>query len=95
MIEWVIIAILVAVLWLFFKARHMKHRMYAVVVILLVLFIYVTGLSVLKSSESNLTTFKGFLSASKIYFNWLISLFKNVKTVAGNAIKMNWGNLTG
>lgn len=95
MIGWVIIVVLIVVLWLFLKARHMKHQWYAIFLVLLILFIYLTGWKIINDNNIDLNSFNGVMSAMKLYFSWLGNLFSNVRTIAGDAVKMSWANVTG
>lgn len=94
-ITWIVLIVAVALIWLFFKARHFKHRTYAILIILIFVFFFVTGVKVIGDNKLDVTTFNGVLTAGKLYFSWLFQLGGNVKNLVGNAINMNWGNITG
>lgn len=99
-ISWIIIGILVVVFLLVLKARHVKHRFFALLFVLLIIFVYFTSTSLLSGKNLDLKTFDGWTSFGKIYFSWLWHAGGNAKAVIGNAIKMDWvgnssANVTG
>ena len=94
LISWAVIIGLSFLLYLLLRAREIKHRIYTAIIILLILFFYITASKVLSQNKIDLKSFEGIVYAIKIYFVWLVHVFKNAKTLAGNAIKMDWvGNL--
>jgi drug/metabolite transporter (DMT)-like permease len=91
--NWILIAIGIAAVLVvskFIHFRHIKHRITAIVLILLALFIYASFSAVIKSNSIDLKTASGVMSAGKIYFSWLLQAFDNVKVLTANAIKMDW-----
>jgi len=96
MIVWIILAVLILLLFVFFKAKHLQHRAMILVLLLLVTFFYLTFSQVIEGNNINLNTSEGLAVAGKIYFSWLTHIFDNARVVAGNVVKMNWaGNITG
>ncbi len=91
-ISWIIIGILIVVFLLVLKARHVKHRFFALVLVLLIIFVYFTSTSLLSGKDINFKTFEGWVSAGKIYFSWLGHALGNAKIIIGNAIKMDWAS---
>ena len=83
-------------IWIFMELRRFKHRIFAVFIVLLFLVIYFSFAFVSLSKSVNLSGFNGIKEAGGFYFSWLGSVFSNVRTLAGNAVKMNWspGNST-
>ena len=95
MVNWIILGVLIYVLFVFFKVKRFQHRVYAILIILFVIFFYTTGSKIIAENNIDIKTFDGIMKANKLYFNWLVHSFKNVKVVVGNTIKMNWaGNST-
>jgi hypothetical protein len=92
---YIFLVIAIALIWIFIKMRHVKHRSYAIFIILILLFFLVTGTKVVNDNKIDVSTFKGFLNAGKMYFVWLFQLGGNAKALVGSAINMNWGNVTG
>ncbi len=95
MVSWIIIAILILLVYLFFKAKNIQHKFYTIIVIAFLLFFYVTGSRVLSESNMDLGSFEGVITAGKLYVGWLGQVFANTKNIAGEAIEMDWtGNST-
>ena len=88
--SWVIIIVLVVAFLLLLKARHIKHRFFALILVLLLIFVYFTSTSLLSGKNIDFKTFDGWVSAGRIYFSWLWHAGGNVKELTGNAIKMDW-----
>lgn len=82
--------ILVAAFLLLLKARHIKHRFFALILVLILIFIYLTSSSLLSNQNLNFKTFEGWMKAGKIYFSWLGHAFGNAKEITGQAVKMDW-----
>jgi len=79
----------------FLRVKHLKHKIFAVIIILFILFFYTTAATLIREHDIDFTSFDGIVSATKIYFSWLVSMFSNLKDVTSNVIKMDWtGNLT-
>jgi len=94
-LTWVIIAVLVIIFLLLLKFRHVKHRFFAAMMILFLIFIYFTSASLLSSQNIDFKSFEGWLKAGKIYFSWLVHAFGNTKTIVGSAVRLDWlGNST-
>jgi hypothetical protein len=94
-VSWIVLAILVVVFLLLLKARHIKHRFFAVLLVLLFIFIYFTSTQLLSNKGLDFKTFDGWMKAVKIYFTWLGHAFGNLKDLTGQAVKMDWvGNST-
>ena len=86
----IIIALLV-VLILYAKFSHAKtqwfYKGFGVVVVLFL----VSVLYVWLKSGVNLSSYEGFLSLGKTYFNWLGSIAGNFGSITGNVVKHDWG----
>lgn len=91
-----IIAALIAAIWVIIEIKRMKHKIFAIFLIAVILFLYFSFTAATSGKELNLKSIDGIKSAGQIYLSWLGSFFSNVKTLAGNVIHMNWkGNSTG
>jgi len=90
MISWIIIAILVLVAIVLLKTNHFRHKMWISVLVILVLFLYVSVTFVNAKNELNFDSTEGALDFVKIYYGWLANGFHNMKSITGNAIKMDW-----
>jgi uncharacterized membrane protein len=85
-----LVAILVIGIWFFIELKRFKHKIWAILVIGLIVFSYVSFSATLKNQDINYATLSGLTKAGKIYFLWLGSVIKNVKTITLNVIKMDW-----
>ena len=90
-----LIILLIIIVWIFVEAKRAKHKFIAVILIILIIFSYLSISYVFKNKVVDYKTVSGLMSAGKIYFSWLGYAFGNVKMATSNAIKMNWqGNST-
>jgi len=95
MVNWIILAALILLVIIFFKAKRTQHKIYTILIVLIIIFIYVTGSRIISENNVNIKTLDGIILAGKLYFSWLVNVFNNIKIIAGNAIKLNWmGNST-
>ena len=85
-----IVAIFAAVKLIHFK--HLKHRIVAIFVILLLLFFYLSFSGVVNNSDIDLKSPTGFVTAFKAYGSWIGDVTNNIRTLTGNAIKMDWSS---
>ncbi len=85
-----IVGILVAAIWLIIELKRLKHKVFALLLIGLILFSYISASVVFAEKNIDYTSIGGLSKAAGIYFNWLGSVFLNIKTITANAIKMDW-----
>lgn len=79
----------------FFKFKHTQHRVYSIVLILLLLFFYVSGSQIIDKNNIELNSAEGIMAAGEVYLKWLGHALVNLKGLTGEAIKMDWkGNQT-
>ena len=91
-----VIAILIIAIWIIIEMKRMRHKMFAIFLIGLILFSYLSFTFVLKDHEINITTFDGIREASGLYVAWLGAIFSNLKSITSKTIDMDWkGNETG
>jgi hypothetical protein len=91
--NWVIIGLTLAAIIIVSKLihfKHIKHRVFAILIILSLLFTYLTFSTIVKSNSLDIKTAPGIFSAVKLYSGWVVHAFGNLKIITGNAIKMNW-----
>jgi len=86
----ILVFVLIIVIWLFIEFKRFRHKMFAVFLIVLILFTYFSFAAVIKGKNLDLKTFDGMKQAGGLYVLWLGNIFKNVGTVTSNAIDMNW-----
>lgn len=89
---WLILCVALAVLIVikFISFRHLKHKIFAVLGILLLLFLYLTFTAIVSHNNLNLKTASGIFRAVKIYFSWFSLAFNNLKAITANAVNMDW-----
>lgn len=85
-----IVLILVIVIWVLVEIKRFKHKTFAILLIVLILFTYVSFLAVVKGKDINLASIDGIKKAGELYVSWLGSVFKNLKSLTTNAIQMDW-----
>ena len=95
MISMVVVAVLVVIAVVLIKMNHFRHKVTIIVVLLFALFLYSTVTIVNKANEFDLTSTEGFFGAFKVYTGWLGNGFSNLKTLTGNAVKMDWSSTNG
>jgi len=90
-----LIAFFIAIKLIHFK--HIKHKIVALFIILLVLFFALSFSDVVKNNNIDLKSPSGVISAGKVYVSWLGTIAGNVGVLTGNAVRMSWApkNLTG
>ncbi len=70
--------------------KRMKHKILALLLVGLIIFTYVTFSISLKDKNIELDTIPGLVSAGKLYFSWLSSLFIKMKAITMYAIGLDW-----
>ena len=92
----IVIAALVVAIWLVIEVKRLRHKVFAVFLIALILFTYLSFSITLKDKEIDYKSISGLGEATKLYFAWLGSMFGNMRSITTHAIKMDWkGNETG
>lgn len=89
---WIIILSLIGIFVLVKLKRLVdakQHITYKMLLVLLVLAV-ISIVYVKFKSGIDITSYKGFLSLWKSYYNWILSLGGNMKNIAGYAIHQNW-----
>ena len=87
----IILSVLILGIWIFTELKRMRHKLWALLLIVLILFGYISFTVVLKDKNIDYHSFSGLMRAGKIYLIWIGSIFGNLKTIVGNAINMDWG----
>jgi len=86
----IIVSVLVLGIWVLIEVKRMRHKLFAIFLIVLILFTYISFSVTMKNNNIDLKTIDGISKATKIYFLWLGSAFENVKSITINAIQMDW-----
>ena len=90
-----VIAVLIIAIWVVVEVKRMRHKIFALFLIGLILFSYLSFSFVLKNKEINFSV-DGIKTAAMLYFSWFGTVFSNIKTITSNSINLNWkGNETG
>jgi Ca2+/Na+ antiporter len=90
MINILIVIVLVFIAVILIKMNHFKHRITIILVLLFALFLYSSFSVINKTNDLDLKSVDGLAGAFKIYLGWLGNGFSNLKTLTGNAMKMDW-----
>jgi H+/Cl- antiporter ClcA len=85
-----VVAVLILAVWMLMEFKKLKHKIWAVLLIVLILGAYFSFNSVTKGKDLDLKTMEGLKEAGGLYLVWLGNAFGNVKTITSNAINMNW-----
>jgi hypothetical protein len=81
-----ILAVLIIAIWVIVEIKRMKHKIFALFLIAVILFMYFSISSVFKGKDVHLGDMAGIEDAANIYFSWLGSVFGNVRTITANVI---------
>ncbi len=85
-----VVAILIIAIWVIIEMKRMRHKVFALFLIGLILFSYLSFTFVFKDQELDLKSINGIRDASTLYFSWLGTIFSNLKSITSNAIDMDW-----
>jgi len=85
-----VIAVLVIFIWFFFEIKRMRHKLWAIFLIGLMLFTYISFTASLKNNDVELNSIGGVIDAGKLYISWLGGVFMNVKSISAYAVKQEW-----
>ena len=86
----IIIALIIALIWILVELRRFKHKFFAIFLIILILASYFGFVVTLKGKDIDYKSIDGLQTVAKLYFIWIGSIFKNLKTITANAIKLDW-----
>ena len=85
-----VIAILIIAIWVIVEMKRMRHKMFAIFLIGLILFSYLSFMVVFKDQELDVQSIDGIRDAVGLYFSWLGTVFGNLKSITSNAVDMDW-----
>jgi hypothetical protein len=105
MINWFIIILIIAGIFVLVKISHLKHHKHKfslMIAVVLILFFIGTMYFVAVTNHVDMTTTGGFFNGIKLYGGWLVNTFDNIKSLTGAVIGLDWkaenktvgGNLT-
>jgi len=87
----IILSVLILGIWIFTELKRVRHKLWAIFLIALILFGYISFTVVLKDKNIDYHSFSGLMGAGKLYLSWVGSILGNLKTITANAIRMDWG----
>ncbi|MEM3405360.1 MAG: hypothetical protein QW117_00055 [Candidatus Pacearchaeota archaeon] len=88
---WIIILIAIVFIYLIIKIKHAHNKFFITLIILALLFLYLSIYSVVKTNNIDVKSMDGMIMAGKAYIKWVGNVIDNTKTIIGNAIRLNWG----
>ncbi len=85
-----VVAVLIIAIWTIIEIKRFKHKLFAIFLIILILFTYLSFTAVLKDKDINFKSATGIKEAGSLYVSWLGTLFGNLKSITTQAIDMDW-----
>jgi len=89
-ITFFIVAAVIILIWTLIEMKRMKHKIFAIFLIGLIIFTYVTFSISLQDHNVDLSTVSGWIDAGKLYFSWLGTVFVRIKDITAYAIGLDW-----
>jgi len=88
---------LIAIIWVAMEVKRMRHKIFAMFLIAIIIFTCLSFTLVIKKHDVQFNSVSGIIEGGKLYFSWLFSIFGNFQSITTNAVKMDWsgGNGTG
>jgi len=84
-------AVLISAIFVFVKFKYIKHKLSWIIVLFLILLFYVGFLASTSGQNIDFGTFEGSQTGIKLYLSWLGQSFDNMKSITGQAVKLDWG----
>jgi len=88
-----IVAVLIIAIWVIIEVKRFKHKIFAILLIFLILFTYLSFTAVLKDKDIDFKSAVGIKEAGTLYVSWLGSIFGNLKSITTHAIDMDWNHI--
>ena len=85
-----IVAVLIIAIWVIIEVKRLRHKIFAIFLIALILFTYISFTITLRGEDIDMTTIPGVMAASKLYMSWLVSSFNNLRSITTQAISLDW-----
>lgn len=90
-----VVAAVIIAIWAIIEIKRLRHKVFAIFLIVLILFTYLSFTMVMKNHDVDLKTVPGVIEAGGLYISWLGSLFVNVRSITTHAVSLDWvGNET-
>ena len=88
-----VIAVLLIAIWVIFEVKRFRHKLFAIFLIALILFTYLSFTAVLKGEDLDIKTVSGLKEAGSLYVSWLGSIFGNLRSITTHAVDMDWKHI--
>jgi hypothetical protein len=88
--SWLVLLILIGLTGFFLLVGNLRHKFFIIILLVLILFVYVSGSLVLDDEDINWKSVSGVFKGIKVYFVWLGNFFSNIQELTGKAADMNW-----
>ncbi len=85
-----VVAVLIIAIWVVIEIKRFRHKLFAIFLIVLILFTYLSFTAVLKGKDIDFKTGAGLKEAGRLYVSWLGSIFGNLKSITTHAVDMEW-----
>ena len=85
-----VLGVLVIAIWVIIEVKRLKHKVFAIFLIALILFTYISFSVSLKGEDIDYKTISGLITAGKLYASWLGGIFTNFKSLNAYALKQDW-----
>jgi len=85
-----VIVVFIILIWFFSKIKRMRHKIWALFLIGLILFTYISFTVSLRDHDVKLNSVSGVIDAGKLYISWLGGVLFNIKSISAYAVKQNW-----
>lgn len=89
-----VIFALIFLIWISAGFKRAKHKVLALVLILVVLFAYFSINFVFKEKKVDVSNIDGLKETAKVYFSWFATTFSNIKSFTANVINWKGNNNT-
>jgi len=85
-----ILATVIISIWVLIEVKRMRHKIFALFLIGMIIFAYVSMVFVFKDNPADIKTASGVIDAGKVYFAWAFSIFGNFKSLTAHTINLDW-----
>ena len=85
-----VVAVVVIAIWVAVELKRLKHKIFAILLIGLILLVYFSTVVVFRGKDVDVSTVPGLINAVGLYFSFLTSVFSNLVSITSNAIQMDW-----
>ena len=89
-VVFLVISALVIVIWVLIEFKRFEHKLFAYFLIGIILVVAASFSVVTSSYDIDYGSASGLMTAGKVYFSWVGSVFVNFKTMTSHAINLDW-----